>query len=61
MSSINVFENLKEWTLNPETSEDAKKWVYSNVSDRLNIALTGYKGRYWCDKLGCDSGTLRNY
>ena len=52
---------IKVWTLSPEVSENARKWVYSNVSDRLNVALTGHKGRYWCDKLGCDSGTLRNY
>lgn len=52
---------IKEWTLTPGLSENAKKWVYSNVSDRLNLALTGHKGRYWCDKLGCDSSTLRNY
>ena len=52
---------IKGWTLTPGLSENARKWVYSNVSDRLNIALTGYKGRYWCDKLGCDSSTLRNY
>ena len=52
---------IKGWTLNPGLSENAKKWVYSNVSDRLNVALTGHKGRYWCDKLGCDSSTLRNY
>ena len=52
---------IKAWTLTPGLSENARKWVYSNVSDRLNIALTGHKGRYWCDKLGCDSSTLRNY
>ena len=52
---------IKVWTLKPGVSENARKWVYSQVSDRLNKALTGKSAKEWTEKLGCDSSTLRNY
>ena len=46
----------------PELSEDAKRWLYSNCSDALNIGLTGQKSKHWKDTLRLNkSDPLRDY
>jgi hypothetical protein len=61
-----AIEKRNEWTDSiklygetHEVSENWKRFIYANVSDRLNIALTGHKAAYWIEKFGCTSGTLR--
>lgn len=46
----------------PELSENTLRWMYSNCSDTLNIALTGQKSRHWKDSLGLkEKDLLRDY
>lgn len=52
---------IKQWLTTPAASENDRKWIYINCSDRLNKALTGYSAKYWRDKFECDAGTLRNH
>jgi hypothetical protein len=61
-----AIEKRNEWTDSiklygetHEVSENWKRFIYANVSDRLNIALTGHKAAYWVAQFGCTSGTLR--
>lgn len=47
---------------NPESvSDNYLKFIWANVSDALNKALTGQKAKYWCDYLGCKRNELRNH
>jgi hypothetical protein len=61
-------EKRNEWTAGikaygetHEVSDNWKKFVYCNMSDRLNQALTGQKAKYWCDLLECIPSTLRDH
>ena len=54
-------DQIKLWTLKPEASENDRKWIYANCSDRLNKVLTGHSAKYWRDKFDCDASTLRNH
>ena len=44
----------------PEVSDNYRRWIYSNVSDSLNIALFGKKASRLCIERGCDRDELRN-
>lgn len=52
---------IKLWLASPKASDNDRKFTYCNVSDRLNLALTGKKAKVWCEQLGCTSGTLRDF
>lgn len=54
-------DQIKVWLASPKASDNDRKFTYCNVSDRLNLALTGKKAKAWCEKLGCTSGTLRDF
>lgn len=51
---------IKAYGESHPVTETWQKWIYCNVSDRLNTALTGHKAKYWCDLLECTPGTLRD-
>jgi hypothetical protein len=62
-----TIEKRNEWTdsikLYGQTHEVPENWkenIYRNTSDRLNLALTGQKARFWVEKFGCHSGALRD-
>lgn len=42
-------------------SESYLRFVWSNVSDALNIGLTGKKAKHWREFLGCKNNELRDY
>ena len=52
---------IKVWLDSSEASDNKRKWIYVNCSNKLNRALTGQPAKYWTEKLGCDPSTLRNY
>lgn len=54
-------DQIKLWLTSPKASDNDRKFTYANTSDRLNVALTGHKSKHWCEKLGCTSGTLRDF
>ena len=54
-------DQIKLWLASPKASDSDRKFTYCNVSDRLNLALTGKKAKVWCEQLGCTSGTLRDF
>ena len=65
--AIGIFErnNLTDGILrylkaNPDRSEVYQKFVYSNCSDALNLALTGQKAKYWRESLGLGKDGLRD-
>lgn len=52
---------IKEWLERNVISDTAEKFIYSNVSDKLNVGLTGHKAKYWRDVVGCsDNAALRD-
>ena len=52
---------IKDWLECNKVSDTAQKFLYSNVSDKLNIGLTGHKAKYWRDIVGCsDNAALRD-
>jgi hypothetical protein len=51
---------IKAYGESHPVTETWQKWIYCNVSDRLNTALTGHKAKHWCDLLECTPGTLRD-
>lgn len=54
-------DSIKEYLLrHPELSESDKTWMYSNVSDCLNIAIFGMKADPLCQKRGCAKNKLRD-
>jgi len=54
-------DSIKVWLECNEVSDIAKKFLYSNVSDKLNIGLTGHKAKHWRDIVGCsDNAALRD-
>ena len=53
-------DGIKAWVERSDATDNQKKFVYMNVSDRLNLAMTGHKAKYWNEKLGCDTSTLRS-
>ncbi len=54
-------DQIKAWLDSSEASDNKRKWIYVNCSNKLNRALTGHPAKYWTEKLGCDPSTLRNY
>ena len=54
-------DQIKAWLDNSQASDNKRKWIYINCSDQLNKALTGHSAKYWREKFGCDSSTLRNH
>ena len=52
---------IKDWLERNVISDTAEKFIYSNVSDKLNVGLTGHKAKYWRDIVGCsDNAALRD-
>jgi hypothetical protein len=51
---------IKAYGETHDVSETWKRFVYSHVSDRLNIALTGHKTAYWIELFDCSRSTLRD-
>ena len=52
---------IKVWLDCNSVSDTAQKFLYSNVSDKLNIGLTGHKAKHWRDIVGCsDNAALRD-
>ena len=52
---------IKDWLERNVISDTAEKFIYSNVSDKLNVGLTGHKAKYWRDVVGCsDNAALRD-
>lgn len=43
-----------------QKSEEYRRFIYSRVSDRLNVLLTGHKAAHWCELLDCQRGSLRD-
>lgn len=52
---------IKAWLDASEASDNKRKWIYVNCSNKLNRALTGNPAKYWTEKFGCDPSTLRSY
>lgn len=49
---------IKAYLDTHDVSDATKTFMYSNVSDRINVGLTGHKAKYWKDLIGCSSSDL---
>ena len=52
---------IKDWLESNVVSDTAERFIYSNVSDKLNKGLTGHNAKYWREYIGCpDNAALRD-
>jgi hypothetical protein len=54
-------DSIKDYLLrHPNLNENYRTWIYSDVSDCLNVALFGMKAEPLCIKRGCPRNKLRD-
>jgi hypothetical protein len=54
-------DSIKFYGETHEVSETWKRFIYINVSDRLNIALTGHPAAHWANLFDCPRSALRDH